>query len=174
MAAQPELRERAPRLPPRIGAKKGLTLAAAEKAVTGPFEERLSAFLDLLYSDVRRAGVTGHAHAQVLFRWWLELSQTYDHETGGAFAAYFSALAAFYPAPGTLRFSPSEGESFTRPQAERAMRAPFESLLKAYLKRLDDPMRSPGIKDDVHARETFITFCRLVGRFEPHRTRGRK
>jgi hypothetical protein len=160
----------------RIGAEKGLTTVACLEAVSAPFEERLSSFLDLLYCDARRAGVTGRLHAQVLFRWWLDLSKSHDHEhNAGLLSAYFGALMPFYPPPSALRsVDPEPAQSYTRKESEAAMRAPFEDVVGAYMRRLYDPGHDPGIRDEAHARATFVTYCQLASGFSTRRHRGSK
>lgn len=151
-----------PRNVPRIGSKRSMSLAACQKAVRAPFEERLGAFLDFLYSDARATGITGRKHAKVLFRRWLELSITHDREeAGGELVSYFAALARFYPEPAELRPRHHQ-EELRRSDAEQAMRGPFEDLLSRYLRQVYSPERSPGIRDEAHARETFITFCGIL------------
>lgn len=156
---------------PRIGAKRSLTLTACEKVIREPFEDVLAACLDLLYADARRPGVTGGKYAHVLLRRWLELSITHDRESGGLLEAFFSALLPFYTSPGQLKPSDRAGESMTRKQADAAMRAPFEEVLQGYLKHVYNPERTPGIRDEAHARETFVTYCRLLSIEEDGRGR---
>lgn len=147
---------------PRIGAPRGLSMGDCIRAVRAPFEEGLQAFLDLLYSDGRRAGVRGPDHAKVLFRRWLELAITHDRETGAAFVPHFEAVVPFYLEPRALRRANREAGDLSRKEAERAMREPFDAVLQAYVQRVFDPEHAPGIRDEAHACETFATFCRLL------------
>jgi len=151
---------------PRIGAAKGLSMEDCEAVVRAPVEERLEAFLDLLYSDGRRAGVTTPIYAQALFRRWLELSIHHDPETGAVFRPLFVALLHFYIRPRTLRTPDRQKAELSRRAAETAMRAPFEDLLRLYLRRVFDSSHHPGIRNPVHARETFVTFCQLLHAYQ--------
>jgi hypothetical protein len=156
---------------PRIGAKKSLTLSACERVVREPFENVVVACLDLLFADRRRPGVSSEKHARVLFRRWLELSITHDRETGGALEPYFSALLPFYTNPADLRSVERAEGSLTRKQADEAIRKPFEGLLDRYLKHVYNPSAKPGIRDEFHARETFVTYCGLLSTIESRRGR---
>jgi len=144
----------------RIGAYRSLTLKACEAAVRAPFDDRMTALLDLLYSDRGQAGVTGVTHAQILLRRWLKLSVLYE---GGDLAPFFEALIAVYPEP-VIAMPPVE-DPLGRRAAEHAMRAPFDELVRAYLVRVFDPERPSGIRDASHARATFITFCNLLQKY---------
>lgn len=155
---------------PRIGSKRSLSMSASERAVRAPFEGLLTAFLDFLYSD-SQAGVTGPRHAQVLFRRWLELSITHDRVTGGALEPYLSALLPFYPDPSLLKGGQPSAEPLRRKEAEAAMREPFERVLRHYLRQIYSPEHLPGIRDEGHAQETFVTFCQVL--FSYQTARGR-
>lgn len=131
-----------------------------------PFEAVLLAFLDFLYSDTRETGVTGRKHAKALFRRWLELSVTHDREQGGALVPYFTALMPFYPEASELRAIHRTQDPLRRKDAEQAMRTAFEELLLRYLRQLYNDLRTPGIRDEAHARETFVTFLGLLRTYQ--------
>lgn len=143
----------------RIGSRKSLTFNACVDAIRAPFEERLKAFLDFLYSE-GRPGVASKPYAQVLLRRWLDLSITHDPESS-YLHAYWRAVARCYPDPKSLKPRDRTGASLGRKAAEDAMRTPFEKVLCAYIARIFDPGRPPGIRDEAHALETFVTFAKL-------------
>ena len=146
----------------RIGAKKSISFNASVDAIRAPFDERLQAFLDFLYSDgERRPGVVSKRYAEVLFHRWVNLSLAYD-PAQSEYHAYWRAVARAYLDPKSLTRRDRSGDSLGRKAAEEAMRAPFERILLAYIERVFDPVRPPGIRDEAHALDTFVTFAGLL------------